>query len=231
MRFVKHILFGLILIYTSMWGQINLLVGSMGHDKALVTVVENAKLTDLIWQKTNVEIKTIKIAESDRPYGMMVGIPGRPQLLLSRGLYDNFAPDEVEYVVLHKAGHYALAHSVKELLLGLLLLVVGIWALKRTRKPARGIVGAITLGLIFGVAMIRLGAFNELQADNYAVTRMTNPEGMIAATEKFRGHYGKSLTQNDNKLIQWMFYRGNPYDNRIKIAEEEMEKRGELQVN
>jgi Zn-dependent protease with chaperone function len=173
-------------------------------------------------------VGTIKISESDRPFGMMMGIPGRPQLFLSRGLYNSFTPDEMEYVVLHEAGHYALAHSVKELLLGLVLLIVGVFLLKRIGKPILGLLVANLLGLVFGVGMIRFGAFNELEADNYSATRMTNPEGMITATEKFRGYYGKSLTQTDNKILQWMFYRGNPYDNRIKMAKDEISRRNLL---
>lgn len=208
-----------------MWTQTNLLLGSLGKDKSPVTVVENTQLRQLIKDKTGVDVGTIKVSESDRPFGMMMGIPGRPQLILSRGLYDSFASDEMEYVVLHEAGHYALAHSVKELLLGLVLLIAGVFLLKRIGKPILGLLVAILLGLVFGVGMIRFGAFNELQADNYSVIRMTDPEGMITATEKFRGYYGKSLTQTDNKIFQWMFYRGNPYDNRIRMAKDELDKR------
>lgn len=224
-NWLKYLLFGVILAYIPMWTQTNLLLGGLGKEKSPVTVVENPGLRQLIKDKTGVDVGTIKISESDRPFGMMIGIPGSPQLLLSRGVYSSFTPDEMEYVVLHEAGHYALAHSVKELLLGLVLLMVGIFLLKRIRKPMVGTLGAFLLGLVFGVGMIRFGAFNELQADNYSVTRMTNPEGMIQATQKFRGYYGKSLTQTDNKIIQWMFYRGNPYDNRIKMANDEILRR------
>lgn len=45
---------------------------------------------------------------------------------------------------------------------------------------------------------------------------------MITATEKFRSYYGPRYSENSNQIIQWLFYRGNSYDNRIKMAEEEI---------
>ncbi len=88
-----------------MWVQIKLLFGSLGKDRPPITIVENPQIQQLIKDKTRIDVESIKISESDRP-----------QLFLSRELYNSFTPDEVEYVVLHEAGHYALAHSVKELL-------------------------------------------------------------------------------------------------------------------
>ncbi len=222
MEWFKYLFFGVILVGISMWVQINLFFGSLGREKSPITIVENLQIQQLIKDKTGVDVGSIKISESDRPFGMMIGIPGKPQLFLSRGLYDRFTPDEMEYVLLHETGHYVLRHTVSELFLGLGLLVAGVMMLRKVKKPIPALLVAGFLGLLFGIAMIRLGAFHELRADNYSVTRMTNPEGMINATNKFRGYYGKSLTQTENKVIQWMFYRGNPYDNRIKMAEEYM---------
>ena len=224
MRFVKYVIFVLLLAYIPMWVQTNLLLGSFGHGKTPITAVEDRQLTDMIRQKTGVEVKTITISESERPFGMMVGIPGRPQLILSRALYRDFSPDELQYVVLHETGHYAFAHSLKELGLGLALLVVGVLMLRRTRKGWLGVVVAIVLGFVFGVTLIQQGKYNELQADAYSLSHMDNPEGMITATERFRSYYGVSYTQTNNKVFQWLFYRGNPYDNRIKMAKAEIER-------
>lgn len=225
MKWIKYVVFGLVLAYVPMWTQTNLLLESLGKDKLPIEVIKNPKISELIKDKTGVDIETIKISESDRPFGMMMGVPGNPQLILSRSLYNNFSSDEIEYVILHEAGHYKLGHSVKELFLGLVLFVFGIVIFKRITKLVPSLLAGILLGLVFGVGMIQVGKQNELQSDNFSVTRMTNPDGMITATEKFRHYYGTSFTQTDDRILQWMFYRGNPYDNRIKMAEEEKAKR------
>lgn len=33
---------------------------------------------------------------------------------------------------------------------------------------------------------------------------------------------GKKYSENNNKLLQWLFYRSNLYNNRIKMAQEEI---------
>jgi Zn-dependent protease with chaperone function len=170
-----------------------------------------------------VGVGTVKISETDKPFGMMMmGVPGNPQLLLSRSVYETFSSDEMEYVLLHEAGHYALHHSVKELLAGIILLVIGMKILSVIKGVSRGVLASVLIGLLFGVTMIRLGAHNEIEADHYSVTLMTNPEGMISATEKFRDYYENNFTRTDNTVLKWMFYRGNPYDNRIRMAQEQI---------
>ncbi len=224
MRLIKYLILVLVFGYTAEWVPINLLLTSLGQDKPPVSIIQNDALTRLIQNKTGVKIDTIKISESDRPFGLMIGIPGKPQLVLARGLYDNFSPDEMEYVILHETGHYQLAHTIKEALFGGLLLILGIYLLKKISRNKLAIPSAALLGLILGVVFIQLGKVNELQADQYALERITNPQGMIAATEKFRSYHGKKFTQNSNPILQWLFYRGNPYDNRIKMAQEKLNK-------
>src|SRR3989338_10777911 len=125
MHLIKFIIFGLVLVYTALWSQVNLFLSSLGQKKSFVTVVQNDDLRKLIRNKTGIDIESIKILESDKPFGMMVGIPTKPQLILSRKLYDTFTPGEMEYVVMHEAGHYKLWHTVTELAAGITLFVVG----------------------------------------------------------------------------------------------------------
>jgi len=70
-----------------------------------------------------------------------------------------------------------------------------------------------------------LGKLHKLQADQFSLDRTSDPRGMITATEKFRNYYDSKYSQNSNPIVQWLFYRGNPYENRIKIAKEEIIKR------
>lgn len=220
----EYILFTLIFFYISLWIQIKLFLSSLGQKKFPISTIQNEKLQKLIYNKTGVGIKSIKISESNHPFGMMIGIPTRPQLILSRKLYETFNPQEMEYVVLHEAGHYKLWHSVIEFTVGLLLLVIGFLILKNILFLSSVII-AVILGVVFGMVMIQIGRLHEYQTDGFTVKRISNPRGMIQATDKFRNFHGKKYSENKNKLLQFLFYRGNPYDSRIKMAEKEIEIR------
>lgn len=209
---LNYLVFGLILFYIPMRIQINLFLSSLGKKKKPVTLLRDTWISKTLLNKAQTKINTIRITESDLLFGMMVGIPGNPQLILSRELYESFSWDELEYVILHEAGHYKLGHSIKELSEGIVFLIIGLLFL--TRFPS--LILAAILGLVFGILMIQLAKISELEADNFSLKRIGNPEGMITATEKFY----KVWKSQDPKipLIRYLFYRGNPYENRIRMA-------------
>jgi len=224
MKLFKYFIFALVFGYVGYWVQINLLLATFGQGKPPIEIVKNETLTNLIQEKTGLKLANLKVAESDRPFGMMTSIIGAPQMILSRRLYESFSNSETEYVILHEAGHYQLKHILKEWLLGLTLLAVGLALIKKL-KNRTAIPVAAGLGLIFGVLMIQQGKIHELQADQYSLGRMDDPRGMIAATEKFSHYYGSKYSQNKHPMIQWLFYRSNPYAQRIIMAEEELKLR------
>lgn len=222
-QFAKYLLFGLILLYVNQWRQIHVLVSSFTSQKAPITIIQDRKLQDLIFQKTDMVINSVKIAESHKLFGMMIGIPRYPQLILSRGLYQNFTPEELEYVLLHEAGHYQLGHGLKELVIGVSLFILGCVILKKITKTPNQFITAGILGLAFGLVLIRVGKVSEYQADAYALARTSNPKGMITATQKFQEGYYDDYPSYGSPLA--IFYRGVPYDERIKNAEAEIKRR------
>lgn len=224
-EFIKYLIFSTVFIYIPLWVQIILFLSSFNRDKTPVTTIHNTKISNLILKKTGLNIRSIKIFESPKLFGMMIGIPNKPQLVLSRGLYGNFSNNETEYVVLHEAGHYKLWHGAKEFIAGVVLLGIGNVILRRIDNFPLAIHSSMILGVFFGVLMIRLGRFHEYQADNYSLSHISDPHGLIQATNKFRNYHGPKYTEHSNKIIQFMFYRGNPYDNRIVMANREIEKR------
>lgn len=211
--------FLLILFYIPMWLQINMFVSSFGVAKKATTILKDEKIEKVLLIKAKIKIDNIKISESSDLFGMMIGIPGNPQLILSRKLYETFDSDELEYVIMHEAGHYKLAHSIKELLEGLVFFGIGIVVLKKYPNMFL----AASLGLVFGILMIQFGKLNEIEADKYSLERVGNPNGMITATEKFREAWKRQ--DPNNSIIRFLFYRGNPYENRIRMASEEINKR------
>jgi len=219
MYFMPILIFLLSLAYIPMWLQLNLFLSSLGKRKRAITRIKDIAITRVLLAKTNTKIKQVNISESDLLFGAMVGIPGSPQLFLSRKLYETFNKDELEYVILHEAGHYQLWHAIKELTEGIVFFILGILILTKIPNP---ILGAI-LGLVFGILMIQLAKLSELEADIYSLKRVGNPKGMITATEKFK----KAWKAKDpkNPVIRFLFYRGNLYENRIKMAKEEIARR------
>jgi Zn-dependent protease with chaperone function len=202
-----------------MWLPIKLFLSSLGKKKKPISSIRDKKIETTLLTKTRTKISSTKISESNLLFGAMVGIPGHPQLFLSRRLYDSFTWNELEYVILHEAGHYKLRHSLIELTEGIVFFVFGTLILSRVPSP---ILGA-ALGLIFGILMIQLAKISELEADLYSLKRMSDPKGMISATEKF--FEGWKSKDPKHPVIRFIFYRGNPYKNRIRMAKQEIQRR------
>ncbi len=225
----NYLLFSLINLYIFFWTIINLSLSSLGSKSAHVTIVEDDNITSFVAQKCYLVIKKIKIAESLKLFGMMIGIPGFPQLILSRKLYETFDKDELEYVLLHESGHYILKHGIKDFFWVISLNLIGIFVLSFVPNSLVAFIASITLGTVTGIMLIQIGRRHEVEADTYAVKLMDNPQGMIDATHQFQNFYGKRYSEHNNKFIQYLFYRGNPYENRIRIAKTEIRRRAILQ--
>lgn len=61
---------------------------------------------------------------------------------------------------------------------------------------------------------------SEYEADHFTVTHITDPQGMISATEKFKN---QNFPPIDDTGIKWkLLYRSVPYQERIEMAKQEM---------
>jgi len=217
---LKYIIFVSILFYVPLWSQINLFISGIGKSKKATRLIEDKWINSFLKKKAETDIKYTKVINSNLLFGMMVGIPKNPQLMLSKKLYKNFTKIELEYVILHEAGHYKLGHSIIELSAGLVFLILGIFTINILHLNT---IPTMLLGLFFGILMIQLGRFEEIQADNFSLKRMNNPNGMISATKKFSKAWEDK--SSNNSLIRLLFYRKNSYENRIKMANSEIESR------
>jgi len=225
LKWPKYVVFGLIFIGVTLWMQLWLMVVNTIVGSGSYTSIENGLLEDTLIEKSGISISGIKMADTDRAFGAMIGLPSKPQMILSRGLLERFSSTEIEYVVLHEAGHYYLSHTIKEAVVGLVFLAFGILLLKRIRENRGGIATTILMGAFFGIVMIQLGRKHEVEADRYALEQISDPHGMYSASEKFRSEYVNS--KNDNQLLRLLFYRGNSYDSRLRMANDEISKRSE----
>ncbi len=200
-----------------LWLQIKLLLTSLTPNKKSTTILGDKKLLNMVKTKTGYNLKTIYIINSNRPFGMMSGI-FKPHLILSQKLHQEFNEDETEYVLLHEMGHFLLHHNLKEVVVGIIILVAGATTISYYNI---GLLASTFLSFAFGILMIQVARQYEYQADSYALKRTGNPKGMITATQKFQQAYSPPR----NKLLDILFYRGNPFANRIKMAKAEINYR------
>ncbi len=225
LKISKYFLFPIVMFCTFYWVTILLFFSSLHSEKLPVSIIQDNELQSLIKEETGVEIKEIKISETPKLFAVMIGIPTQPQLILSRGLYDSFSDSAKEYVVLHEIGHYVLFQGVIEWGIGILFIIIGILILRKIKPAKYFILVSIFLGLFLGIILIQVGKINEIKADKYAVSKISNPQGMIEATNNFRNYQGTKYSESTNVFLELLFYRGNPYENRIKMAKDEIHSR------
>lgn len=193
--------------------------------------LSDAKITKLVRDKTGTSIKTIHIVQAKKPYGLMVGIPTKPILILSSKLYETFTEDELEYVILHEAAHYKYLHSIREVIFSILLIAIGTILILELPAPetlfsaAIAILAAIVSGIILGIINIQFAYLSELQADKFAIRNMSNPAAIATAIKKFRkARNGPDLRVTIPGIL---FQRNTSGAKRIQMAELEKQKRSE----
>ncbi|MCX6730624.1 MAG: M56 family metallopeptidase [Candidatus Roizmanbacteria bacterium] len=217
-------LFILILSYvTWQWMSLYLFATSIGNKKEAIKIITDNKLLEIIFKKTGLRLASIRVSSSQKPWGMMIGLPRYPYMVLSQGLYDSFDKDELEYVLLHESGHYMLAHSAKLAVLFISFLTIGFVSVSNIELPLIWIVIALIIGLI----QIQMSRLCEYEADAFTLARMTNPKGMITATQKFAKAYKHFdvIRHDEDTFLGRLIYMGIPYNERIRNAEREIIRR------
>lgn len=216
---LRYFILLFIILCVATWMTLQLNLTSIGNKHQILTKVTDSSLITLIKEKTGLQLESFQIIASDQPHAAMIGIPGHPFMTVSSDLNDTFTDSEKEYVVLHETGHYLLNHTIKETLFGLFLFVIGCFVIRRHRK----LYLIPTIGIMFGLLCIQYGMVSEKEADRFALSHITNPNGMITATEKFRTAHYPPL--DDYSPLWPIFYRSNPYHVRIEMAEREIKSR------
>lgn len=139
-------------------------------------------------------------------------------MILSKNLFETFTPQELEYVVLHEAGHYKLHHTIRLTIIQLALLTIGCVLIALIKSSS--VFVATSFGVLFGIIGVQVGRTMEYEADQFSLEKVSDPSGMISATEKF-AHFWKG----PKGLLRWLFYSGVPYEKRIENAKKELQRR------
>jgi Zn-dependent protease with chaperone function len=197
---------------------LNLYLSSVGQKQQLFTEIKSSPLIDLIQTKTGLTLSSFRIVASTRMYALMVGLPNKPYMVLSSALNQAFSDSEKEYIVLHESGHYLLRHGMKEAIAFILLYAIGCLIIRKL--PFWSIP---CIGIMLGLLYIQVGMHNEYEADHFALIHITDPQGMITATHKFKAQQFPKI--DDHSLTWKLLLRSTPYYERVNMANEEIEAR------
>jgi len=207
------------------WISIYLLASGIGKQKGPIRTVMDDNLLAIIKTKTGLRLGKIRVSASTKLWGMMVGLPGHPYMILSDALYRDFGENEKEYVILHETGHYLLAHSAKLAAAYLCTMAVAFFVIAQSSHSLVWIM----VSWLSGVALIQVSRVFEYQADAFALTRITDPRGIITATRKFehKSVFPSLIRLDEDTLLGRLIYISIPYNIRIRNAEEEMKRRNQ----
>ncbi|MDO8609660.1 MAG: M48 family metalloprotease, partial [bacterium] len=140
-------------------------------------------------------------------------------MIFSERLYKLLNKDEFEWVALHESAHYLMRHNLRFALIQITILFFGVNSVMSFPMVARYIIPYfVLLALIY----IQLVKWFEYQADLYAVKKMDNPKGLITANIKMK-KINRFL--NSSNFIYKLLVIQIPYNERIKLAENELKLR------
>lgn len=203
------ILFILIFLITSNYFQLMTFASLIVGSKIKTSTIVDKWIIKTIKDKTGLVLKNLIIFHDKKPYAMMAGIYPFPKLIISEEMYKVFNRDEMEWVILHEAGHCVLWHNLKAIIIEGLILTLGI-SFINLFQPS--ILMAAILSLILSILCIQIiRRFIEYEADKYSINKVNNPEGVITAQAKLRKYYKTGLYK---LFLNWNI---SP-DLRIKMA-------------
>jgi Zn-dependent protease with chaperone function len=107
----EYILFSVLYFYISNWVIVQVSLQNLFEGKTRTTEIKDKKIHDLLKQFTNLDFK-IHLVHADRLFGFATKLFGVSQIFLSSRVVSKFSPSELEWILLHEAGHCVLGHTV-----------------------------------------------------------------------------------------------------------------------
>lgn len=213
---LDYIIFSLIFLFISNWFQLLTFTSAIWQGKTEKKKLEDSWIYDTISKKTGLKLSNITLFKDEKMYGMMAGLPFWPNMILSDGLYKTLNKDELEWVILHEAGHCVLWHNLKAFFIELSFLSLGIFLIYFYKL---NFLGAILLAIILSLLCIQVIRWLiEYQADKFSIERVDNPKGVITAQEKFRNAQRKNLFSSEESLGRFFLHWNIYPSKRIEMA-------------
>ncbi len=214
----ESILFSVIFLTICNWFQIQHFLKLIIGPKIKTKILKDDWINSVVKKKTGLNLKDITLFKDQKMYGMMTGLGPwvMPRMILSEGLYKNLNKDELEWVILHEAGHCVLLHNLQSMIIELVFLSTGLYLITR-QNINLFLIPILSLALsIITIQVIR--RMTEYTADMYSISRVDNPHGVITAQDKFRKNYNGSIFSNEKSIVRFLFHWNIYPSQRIKIA-------------
>lgn len=196
---MKYFLFIIVFVAISDWSQASLFIEKLINPSIQKTKLKDKKILKVIKEKSGLNLKHITVIESDRMYGGMSGIPGKPIMYLSSSVLKNLNKDELGYVLLHEAAHSKYYHPSIVAILQIILILMGIYILQFTDS----VTFSFIIGILFTFTFIKIARATERAAENFAASRMDNPKAMVTAVDKFEKAQSKESLLKLRKFVSW----------------------------
>ena len=215
---MSYIIFAIIFLFICNYFQIIHFAKLIAGPKIKTEILKDDWINSVVKKKTGLNLKDITLFKDPKMYGMMTGLGPwiMPRMILSEGLYKNLNKDELEWVILHEAGHCVLLHNLQSLIIELVFLGTGLYLIS-TQNINLFFIPILSLILsILSIQIIRL--MTEYTADMYSISRVDNLEGVITAQDKFRKNYKGSIFSNEKSIVRFLFHWNIYPSQRIKMA-------------
>lgn len=217
---IQFVFYSIIFLCIANWVQIRYLLGNTYRYQKIIQIQES-RLIKKLKKKTGLDVIIQVMDEDKKAIGFMLSSqPFKPVMIFSKKLYNEFNAHEFEWVALHECAHYLMNHNMKTAASQLFFLsaaLLGIYLF------SFNIITSLCMTMLMAIFYIRFDRIFEYQADHYAAEHMDNPRGMISGNIKMR-KMNSSL--DGNQFLKELFVIAVPYEERIRIAEEELKKRG-----
>lgn len=216
MAYMNILLFILVYLVICNWFQLHSFLSIIIGPKYKTSSIDDKWIKSIVKKKNGLSLLNITIFHDQKLYGMMVGLPFWPKMILSEGLYKSFNKDELEWVILHKAGHCVLWHNLQALFIQIGILSFGIYTMSLFKLPLL-LTSLYAIFLSFVCIQILRWEI-EYVADRYSINRVDNPKGVITAQDKLRKANGKK------GILSFLFHWNISSTKRIEMVRERIQK-------
>jgi len=217
---INYLLFVFIFLFISNWSQIISFSSLFVGPKIKTSTIKDEWINNVVKKKTGLKLLDITLFHDKKMYGMMAGLPFWPKMILSTGLYESLNKDELEWVILHEAGHCIMWHNLQSFLIEMIMMTVGIHLIKISNFSLFYIpVHAIFLSIV-AIHLIRWTT--EYVADKYSINLVDNPNGAITAQKKFRKNYSKNFMNDEKSIFRFLFHWNIYPSQRIEMAKKRL---------
>jgi Zn-dependent protease with chaperone function len=222
---MSYIIFVVIFLFICNYFQILHFAKLIVGPKIKTEILKDDWINSVVKKKTGLNLKDITLFKDEKMYGMMTGLGPwiMPRMILSEGLYKNLNKDELEWVILHEAGHCVLLHNLQSMVIELVFLGTGFYLISTTNI---NLLFVPILSLILSIVSIQfIRKMTEYTADMYSISRVDNPQGVITAQDKFRKNYKGSIFSNEKSIVRFLFHWNIYPSQRIEMARKVMKSK------